>query len=617
MKPFFILNCFLFFIAEHSFSQNVGIGTTAPNTSAALDITSPIKGLLIPRMNMPGILAIATPAKGLLVYDSAANQLMVNIGSAALPNWQSVANGSGNAWNLSGNSGVNPATQFIGNTDNQPLRFRVNNIPAGQLHPGNGNIFWGLRAGQANTIGFSNIAIGTDALKLNTNNTNVVAIGDSALFNYTVVGGGNTAVGSKSLFTNIGGDANTAVGYQSLFSNTTGNSNTAAGYASLFSNRTGSRNTATGFQSLVANSTGNNNTATGVQSLFANSTGNNNTATGFQSLSENLSGENNIAFGDLALFSNKSGLANTAVGSQSLLSNTTAGNNTAVGSFSLRNNTTGSFNTVVGSFALQNNINGFSNTGVGTSALNFNTIGVENTAFGGSAMRNSTTGSFNVAIGNNALLTTTVSQFNTAVGYNAGSGSNMGFNNTLIGANTDLVFTNGIFNSVALGESATCDGSNQVRFGNTSTESIGGFAGYTDFSDGRYKKNIQEGVKGIDFIMKLRPVTYQLDITGLNKKLNVHNSKEINSQTKKSIAAKEQTIFTGFIAQEVEQAAKTIGYDFSGVDKPENENGMYGLRYAGFVVPLVKAMQEQQQMITELKKQNADLQNRVVALEKK
>ena len=58
---------------------------------------------------------------------------------------------------------------------------------------------------------------------------------------------------------------------------------------------------------------------------------------------------------------------------------------------------------------------------------------------------------------------------------------------------------------------------------------------------------------------------------------------------------------TGFIAQEVEKAANELGYDFSGVDKPKNKNDYYGLRYAEFVVPLVKAMQEQQNMIEEMK----------------
>jgi hypothetical protein len=78
-----------------------------------------------------------------------------------------------------------------------------------------------------------------------------------------------------------------------------------------------------------------------------------------------------------------------------------------------------------------------------------------------------------------------------------------------------------------------------------------------------------------------------------------------------------KTIFSGFVAQEVEAAAKDAGYNFSGIDKPKNENDFYGLRYADFVVPLVKAVQQQQQMIEILKKQNADLQKRILALEKK
>lgn len=65
--------------------------------------------------------------------------------------------------------------------------------------------------------------------------------------------------------------------------------------------------------------------------------------------------------------------------------------------------------------------------------------------------------------------------------------------------------------------------------------------------------------------------------------------------------------YTGFVAQEVEQAAKKLGYDFSGVDVPKSKDGMYGLRYAEFVVPLVKAIQEQQKQIEELKELVAKL----------
>jgi hypothetical protein len=66
------------------------------------------------------------------------------------------------------------------------------------------------------------------------------------------------------------------------------------------------------------------------------------------------------------------------------------------------------------------------------------------------------------------------------------------------------------------------------------------------------------------------------------------------------MAEKEKMLLTGFVAQEVEKAAKETGFDFSGVDKPKTENGLYALRYAEFVVPLVKAVQEQQQLIKDL-----------------
>jgi len=72
--------------------------------------------------------------------------------------------------------------------------------------------------------------------------------------------------------------------------------------------------------------------------------------------------------------------------------------------------------------------------------------------------------------------------------------------------------------------------------------------------------------------------------------------------------AKEQVVYTGFVAQDVEKAAKELNYNFSGVDAAKNDKDLYGLRYAEFVVPLVKAVQELsnkndslQQQVNELK----------------
>jgi N-acetylneuraminic acid mutarotase len=52
---------------------NMGIGTNSPNASAALDVTSTTKGILIPRMTTAQRNAIVTPLTGLLVFDISTN----------------------------------------------------------------------------------------------------------------------------------------------------------------------------------------------------------------------------------------------------------------------------------------------------------------------------------------------------------------------------------------------------------------------------------------------------------------------------------------------------------------------------------------------------------------
>ena len=576
--------CMLLFISYGSFSQNAGLGTANPDNSAALDITHTSKGLLIPRMNTTTILSINSPARGLFVYDSLINRLMVNVGTPLVPNWQPV---SIPGWSLAGNNGINPANQFIGTTDNQPLRFRANNTGVGELNAGSRNIFWGLRAGQNNVNGSNNIAIGSDALKSNTDAGKLVAIGDSALFNNAITGTSNTAIGSKSLFSNTTGSENTAIGFEALNSNTTGDSNTAVGLQALILNTSGHRNTAIGSLALIANTSGFQNTAVGASALKGNTTGSLNTAVGEE-----------------ALFSNTTGFVNTAMGFKALFSNTTGSFNNAFGEFSLVNNTTGLQNTGIGNFSLQLNTTGNSNTATGTRTLFANLNGSENTVNGVFSMQNNVSGSNNTAIGFQGLLSNQTGSRNTALGSFAGDVPLGDSDMTFIGfgANNRTGLT--LANSIALGSNSVVTASNQVRIGNLSITSIGGAVGFTTFSDGRYKRNIQEKVKGIDFIMKLRPVTYQLEIGALNNKLNPNANTAAYSGNDMEENAK--TIFSGFIAQEVEQAAKEAGYDFSGIDKPKNGNDLYGLRYADFVVPLVKAIQEQQQIINEMRKINAD-----------
>jgi len=77
------------------------------------------------------------------------------------------------------------------------------------------------------------------------------------------------------------------------------------------------------------------------------------------------------------------------------------------------------------------------------------------------------------------------------------------------------------------------------------------------------------------------------DIAKLDNFLRVDN---IDNDAAKQ--QQEEIVYTGFLAQEVEKTVDELGYDFSGVVYPQNENSVYSIRYAEFVVPLVKAVQE-------------------------
>ena len=66
-----------FLINIRASENRIGMGTLTPNVSAFLDITSTTKGFLPPRMTTTQKNAIATPAEGLMVYDTTLAKLCV------------------------------------------------------------------------------------------------------------------------------------------------------------------------------------------------------------------------------------------------------------------------------------------------------------------------------------------------------------------------------------------------------------------------------------------------------------------------------------------------------------------------------------------------------------
>lgn len=72
-------------------TAQVAIGTSIPDASALLDLNSVSKGLLPPRMTQVERDAIASPAKGLIIYNTTTNALDINNGTPLAKVWDGIA----------------------------------------------------------------------------------------------------------------------------------------------------------------------------------------------------------------------------------------------------------------------------------------------------------------------------------------------------------------------------------------------------------------------------------------------------------------------------------------------------------------------------------------------
>jgi len=190
------------------------------------------------------------------------------------------------------------------------------------------SVFLGAGAGDNDVTDLWNVAIGVDALKVNTTGFNNIAIGYLAL-NSNTTGLNNTANGSGTLYSNTAGKHNTANGSTALFFNTTGDYNTASGSEALYDNTTGYQNTALGYRTLYDNTTGYQNTALGSNALKLNKSGFSNTVIGYQASSYNKTGSGNTAIGYEANYKNEDGSNNTIIGYEAgwgLLTHNKSGN---------------------------------------------------------------------------------------------------------------------------------------------------------------------------------------------------------------------------------------------------------------------------------------------------
>ena len=423
-------------------------------------------------------------------------------------------------WSLTGNAGTTLTNNFLGTTDNVPLQFKVNNVFAGMLEPG--NISLGTNAGLARQQGLvnstqsalntANVAIGNSALAANVTGSKNTAIGNLALTASTA--GNNTAVGDSALVANTAGTSNTAIGIGAGQTTTIGSNNTFIGvdadlvtikaFLATLNGGTGLTNvTAIGYGAKVGAS---NSMVLGGTGTYAVNVGIGNTSpTNTLHVTPKV-GVNPVRFEGLQASTSSADLVVVADATGVLRTTTTGGSGgwslTGNAGTTLATNFLGTTDNVPLQFqvnkvytgmldpsdvflgtnaglakkqglansiqAFLNNLPGTGNIGIGSQALAAS-IANNNTAVGASALAADSIGNSNVAMGNLALSANKNGNTNTAIGYKA-LAANTVSNNTAMGSSALAANTTGTGN-VAMGISAlaanTTAGNNTAVGGST------------------------------------------------------------------------------------------------------------------------------------------------------
>lgn len=562
MKKHYILTGLVLLAASQGFAQ-VKIGAAgAPDPSASLEVTSGAahnKGLLLPRLTDGERNAMTNPASGLLIFNTSANSVQVNIGTSLLPLWVT-ASATATAWNITGNTNINPATNFLGTTDDQPLVVRTNNTE------------------KVRVTGTGSVGIGTNnpAVKLQIMDT----VDPTMLIGTPNGNGGRITLGN---------------GNHGLVRNLS----SSGGHANDIALYTSSGNSVGSSLYLVANPVSNSADSLPIDQFVLKNTGNVGIGTSAPAArlhvnNGNIRITNNgpISSSAISIISDNGGSLNpdnvsittygpanplfgfsTARGTAAAPLNSQAGDNSGQIAFGPRIN--GAFSAISGIASAY-----LGNGTTGKSKLAFYTSGVN-------AMIIDSSG--NVSIGTNPTPKTKL---------DVGGG-------ILLSNDENIAHGNGTF----LAWSSVRKGSGETEFVNYKGLGGGGFrfydlapgtaefnvnniafiapgtGAYTNVSDMRVKTNVNIINDGLQKVMAMRPVSYDFH-SGRTIKDGVVKFTE-NDQVVKTI---------GFLAQEL---AKVVPEAVIIPKDPSNE--LYNVSYATVIPVLTKAIQEQQAEIEQLK----------------
>lgn len=135
---------FSLFVVNNVNAQH-GIGVTNPDPSAAFEVSSTTKGVLISRMSTAQMNAIPSPATGLMVYNTDVNCFYTYRGATL--GWKSQCDPNDiGVWGIEGNTGTSATTNFIGTKDLVDFIMKTNNTERLRILGSNGRVGIGTNA---------------------------------------------------------------------------------------------------------------------------------------------------------------------------------------------------------------------------------------------------------------------------------------------------------------------------------------------------------------------------------------------------------------------------------------------------------------------------------------
>ncbi len=581
------------------FAQSVGINSdgSTPNASAMLDVSSTAKGFLAPRMTAEQKAAITSPATGLLVYQTDAPVgYYYNSGTPESPAWIQLGAASGSSqWTTTGsNIYYNTGNVGIGTT-----------APTGKLHIVDATTtpkaitIEKTGAVTGNSIGIyatvSGATIWSEGIYAKANGTGTYNVG-------VVAGADGAATNNYGIKSEVSNGTSYNYGIHTIVSGSTGTT-----YGGYFTNTSTSTSSKSGVYALTTGSS----SGTNYGGIFSasGSTGDN---FGCYGVTDGSTGTNN--YGGYFLASKTGGTSNYGVYGKS--NGTTSGTNIG-GYFSASGSSTGNYGLLVESGLVGiGTTTPYTTLTVGsTDATAKITAGGPNTTLtiaaagsdgriyfnaGGVANGNYSTSTRLTILpeGRVGIGTTTPGDLlqvgNLMFGGNSGreisSTSGYDINYKATGASSHHFYANGT-------EIFTIDKTGNIGIGvNSPSQPLHMSSGahvttagvWTNASDARLKTNVVNTTYGLQTVMQLRPVNYNM------------------------IKGGEAQV--GFIAQEVQKIVPEV---VSGTEGDITKGETLGLSYGNLVPVLTKAIQDQQAEIDDLKTQVEELKNIVNQLRNK